>query len=228
MGKYLTHSDILFWNARGIKSKKFELLNYLEANNIPIALISEPHLQPSITFKCSNYITYRSDRITQQGGGTAILIHGDINHKDFLLPHQQRMEATAIQLTINKDLIILVSIYSPPGKIIERDLDLLIGLGHKVILAGDFNAKHLMWCARQNNTAGQSLLTHYYKNNYVISAPSQSIYFPDRHSLGADILDFAILSDVLTKHSIRTWASYLPQITGQFCCLSIVPSNRLR
>jgi hypothetical protein len=77
-------------------------------------------------------------------------------------------------------------------------------MGHKVILAGDFNAKHLMWCARQNNTAGQSRLTHYYKNNCVISAPSQPTYLPDWHYLGADILDIAILSNVLTKHSIRT------------------------
>jgi hypothetical protein len=113
MGKYLTHSNILFWNARGIKTKKFELLNYLEANNIPIALISETHLQPSITFKCSNYITYRPDRITQRGGGTAILIRRDINHNEFPLPHLQRMEATAIHLTINKELVILVSAYSP-------------------------------------------------------------------------------------------------------------------
>jgi hypothetical protein len=86
MDKYLTHSDILFWNARGIKSKKFELINYLEANNIPIALISETHLQSSITFRCSYYITYRSDRIAQQGGGTAILIGRDINHNEFPLP----------------------------------------------------------------------------------------------------------------------------------------------
>jgi hypothetical protein len=30
------------------------------------------------------------------------------------------MEATAIQLTINKELIILVPVYSPPGKIIDE------------------------------------------------------------------------------------------------------------
>jgi hypothetical protein len=40
----------------------------------------------------------------------------------------------------------------------RRDLDLLIGTGHKVILAEDFNAKHVTWGARQNNTIGQSLL----------------------------------------------------------------------
>jgi exonuclease III len=99
--------------------KKFELINYLEANNIPIALISETHLQPSITFKCLYYIIYRSDRIAQQGGGTAILIRRDINHNEFPLPHLQRMEASAIQLTINKELIILVSVYSPQVKLLN-------------------------------------------------------------------------------------------------------------
>jgi hypothetical protein len=64
------------------------------------------------------------------------------------------MEATAIQLNINKESIVLFSIYNPPGKIIERDLDLLIGTGHKVILAGDFHAKHVTWRGRQNNAAG--------------------------------------------------------------------------
>jgi hypothetical protein len=44
MGKFFTHAAILFWNARGINSKKYEFLNYLEANNILIALISETHL----------------------------------------------------------------------------------------------------------------------------------------------------------------------------------------
>jgi hypothetical protein len=47
------------------------------------------------------------------------------------------MEATAIQLNTNKESIILISIHNPPGRIIERDLDLLIGTGNKVILAGD-------------------------------------------------------------------------------------------
>jgi hypothetical protein len=99
MGKFLTHTDILFWNARGIKSKKYEFLNYLEGNSIPIALNNETHLQPSTKLICPNYITYRSDRLTQQGGGTAILVRQDIKHNEILLPHLQHM----IQLSINKE-----------------------------------------------------------------------------------------------------------------------------
>jgi hypothetical protein len=116
------------------------------------------------------------------------------------------MEATAIQLNINKESIVLISVYNPQGKIIERDLDLLIGTGHEVILAGDFNAKHVTWRARQNNAAGQSLLKHY-KNNYKISAPSQPTHFPDRNPAGADILHFTILSNLLSSHSGRTLGS---------------------
>jgi endonuclease/exonuclease/phosphatase family metal-dependent hydrolase len=113
------------------------------------------------------------------------------------------MEATAIQLNVNKESIILISVYNPPGEVVERDSD-LIGIGQKVILAGDFNAEHVTWRARQNNTVGQSLLKHYYTNNYVISAPSQPTRFPDRNTIGVDILDFVIVSIVLSNHSIRT------------------------
>jgi hypothetical protein len=88
MGKPSTHTNILFWNARGIKSKKYEFINYLDANNIPRALISETHLQFSTKFKCPNYITYRSDRLNQRGGGTAILIRRDFYNRSvgFITP----------------------------------------------------------------------------------------------------------------------------------------------
>jgi hypothetical protein len=46
-------------------------------------------------------------------------------------------------------------------------------------------------------------LKHYYENNYIISA-SQPTHFPDRNPAGADIPDFAIVSNVLFNHSIRS------------------------
>jgi hypothetical protein len=81
------------------------------------------------------------------------------------------MEATAIQLWIGKEPVILVSAYNPPGKLIVTDLDLLINIANKVILAGDLNAKHIAWGSRLNNTAGTTLLSHYHQNNYIIAAP---------------------------------------------------------
>jgi hypothetical protein len=96
ISKSFTHTDILFWDARGIKSKKYEFLNYLEVNSIPVTLISETHLQPSMKFKCQNYFIYRTDRLNHFGGRTAILIREDIIQNQILLPHLQPMEAIAI------------------------------------------------------------------------------------------------------------------------------------
>jgi hypothetical protein len=49
------------------------------------------------------------------------------------------MKNTAIQFDINKQPIILISVYKSPGKIKEGNLDLIFGTGHKVTLGGDFN-----------------------------------------------------------------------------------------
>jgi hypothetical protein len=96
------------------------------------------HLQPPKKFKYPNYLTYRSDRLNQQGGGAAILILQDFKHSKHLFPLFQNMETTAIQLNINKESTFLISVYDAPGKITERDLEFIIGNGYKVILAGDF------------------------------------------------------------------------------------------
>jgi exonuclease III len=202
MGRcYNNNTNILFWNARGIQNKKTEFFNYLEANNIPIALLNETHLHPSTKFKCPNYCVYRSDREGGPGGGTAILIRIEIKHSEIFLHKLQHMEATAIQLIINKELITLFSIYNPPGKIIERDLDLLLQTGNKVILAGDFNAKHFTWHSRNNNRARRVLLSHYNNNEYLITATVRPTHVPDGNPGGADVLDLAILHNIVSTYN---------------------------
>jgi hypothetical protein len=55
-----------------------------------------------------------------------------------------------------------------------------------------------------------SLVNYYYKNNCIISAPSQPTRFPVRNPAGAEILDFAIVSkvsNVLSNHSERSLGS---------------------
>jgi hypothetical protein len=111
----------------------------------------------------------------------------DFAHSEILFPRLQHIEATAIQLNINEESIVLISVYNHPAKIIERNLDLITGTGHKVILAGDFNVKHVTWRTRQNKAARQSLLNHCYKNNHINSTPSQPTHFPDRNPAGAEI-----------------------------------------
>jgi hypothetical protein len=97
-------------------------INFLEATNIPIPLISESHLQPSAEFKRPNYTTCPPDRLNQQGGRTAILIRQDFKHSEIHLPLLQHMEATAIQLNINKESTILISVYNPPQVKLQNEI----------------------------------------------------------------------------------------------------------
>jgi endonuclease/exonuclease/phosphatase family metal-dependent hydrolase len=200
-GRSFNHTYILFLNPRSIKSKKYEFLNYSEANNIPITLINETQLQPETKFKFPNYVTYRPDRLNQRGDGTAILVC--IYFKDFRSPPPPATYGSDSYPIQYQQRIHIINFYlQPPRQNFERDLELIIGNGNKIILAGYFNAKHIIWNGRQNNAAGQILLNHYHKSNYVISAPSNPTHFPDSNSADADILDFAVISNVLSRHSV--------------------------
>jgi hypothetical protein len=42
--------------------QKTEFFNYLEGNNLPIALLNETHLHLTTKLKCPNYCPYRADR----------------------------------------------------------------------------------------------------------------------------------------------------------------------
>jgi len=113
------------------------------------------------------------------------------------------METTAMQLYVNKVIIVPISVYNPPGKI-EADSDLLIETGKKMILAGDFDAKHITFISRNNNAARQVLLNHYGKNNYIITAPISPTHIPDGTHSTPDVIDFAFLSNITSHQPIKT------------------------
>jgi len=96
------NTSILFWKARGIRNKTVEFLTYLSANNILLAPVTEPHLQPSAKLNCPNYFAHRNDRDDTPGGGTAIVVRKVIKHSEILLPKLNHTEGTAIQISINK------------------------------------------------------------------------------------------------------------------------------
>jgi len=73
-----------------------------------------------------------------------------------------------------------------------------------MILAGDFDAKHITWISRNNNVAGQVLLDHYSKNNYIVTAPIIPNHIPDGGHSTPNVIDFAFLSNITSRHTIRT------------------------
>jgi len=60
------NTNILFWNARGTRSRRIEFLNHLEANSIQLTLINDTRLQPSAKLNFLKYFGYRSDREVEE------------------------------------------------------------------------------------------------------------------------------------------------------------------
>jgi len=72
---------LILWNARSILNKKTEL-NYLTYKENPgILAINETWLKEKDTLNINNYTVIRKDRNNQIGGGLAVCIKNDIQHK---------------------------------------------------------------------------------------------------------------------------------------------------
>lgn len=66
--------QIASWIAQSIRNIQIELETFLYEHEIDIILLQETILKPTDKFRILNYNTYRNDRETGPGGGTAILI----------------------------------------------------------------------------------------------------------------------------------------------------------
>jgi hypothetical protein len=107
------NTNILFWNARGTRSRRIEFLNYLEASSIQLTLINGIRLQPSAKLNFLKYFGYRSDREDRLGERKTILIRKEIKNIK-ILPTLKHMEATGIKLRMNKELAMLSCTDNPP------------------------------------------------------------------------------------------------------------------
>ncbi|KAF8789881.1 Nucleic-acid-binding protein transposon like protein [Argiope bruennichi] len=106
--------NIVPWNAGGVRHK-FKELKYFILDWAPdVIAIQETHLRPFDNFKIPNYSSYRTDRLTHKGGGTAILIKNSIPHHPTPISSTS-FENTGISIDLSNGLhITIASIYRPP------------------------------------------------------------------------------------------------------------------
>ena len=81
-------------------------------------------------------------------GVTAILVHRGIVHHSVPVPGLTDLEATAIQVILAGKPVKILAAYLPPSRpLIGADLT-TFGGGLPVLMAGNFNAKHVDWKSR--------------------------------------------------------------------------------
>lgn len=180
----------LYWNAQGLRRKTNELRYLLDQNDIDICFISETKLNNS---SLANFKNYRKlNRPYGIAGGLAAYIKINIKFSE-LSPLDTTFENIAIK--INGQYII--GVYNRPGnELTNDDLDKLMALGSKVLVIGDFNAKHQEWNNNRNNREGNKLKTYADNNNMLIHFPDEHTHFPDNNNQPST------LDIVLNKNSV--------------------------
>lgn len=194
---------IALWNANGLQQHRQEVELYLKDNNIDIFLISETHFTNRSYFKIPGYTMYETQHPSGRAhGGSAILIKNQIQH--FELPKFQTdyIQATNVNIFTKLGPINISAAYLPPRHSLNQDNlhNFFLSLGHKFILGGDFNAKHIKWGSRLNTSRGRALYKYITEKNLESLSAGQPTYWPTDQNKIPDLLDFYITSGLSDKY----------------------------
>lgn len=188
---------IIAWNVNSIKSKiKQEEVRYFLFKHKPhMLLLSETKLNNCNTIQFPHYKIYRNDRLSEGGGGTAILIKEDIKHEVVNTPLLSSSEATCVRINVGSSKWLNVISFYCPKNLTKQDLLKLTNLNSNVFMGGDFNAKHRCWHNSDNNNNGNIL----YK--FLIDESVTELIHPDeytcfRSKTNPSTIDFALTKGV--------------------------------
>ena len=153
--------NILQWNARSIRSNKGDLERFLFINNIQIALICETWLKRVSQFSVPGFNIVRKDR-NDGYGGVAVLIKSNLVFQEIShIPIVNGLECVGVKIVVfNNIKYNFYSVYKPPHVNINTPewQQFFQGLQRPFLIAGDFNAHHVLWGSTVTDNHGYKLL----------------------------------------------------------------------
>lgn len=208
---------ILYWNADGIRTKQHELNDLAVGElNVDIIALCETRLADRSRINIPGFTCYRADkRGNGSGQGVAILVRVDIAH--FITPAlaTQNLEAIGVSLNLPNGEVMVCSVYQSPNlPLLTSDLDLLVATGNRLLIVGDFNAKHPYWSPGPTNPHGKKLLEYVVNNDIIIHAPSEPTLVHYRTGLSPSTPDLLLaknvhsINDISTAHALSS--NHLP------------------
>ena len=166
------------WNANSIRSKVKQMeVEYLLSKHRPLLmLLSETKLNDNDFVQFPRYRTYRNDRQSDGGGGTAILIRENVKHEVVNTPSLKSSEATCVKLPLSNSKYLVVNSFYCPKNLLRDDLQKLMNLHSNVFMGGDYNAKHCHWHNSDNNNNGNVL------HRFLIDDNTAELIHPNAHT----------------------------------------------
>lgn len=186
---------IVTWNANGILAKlpTFEVL--LNSQDVDICLLTETHLTNNNYLVLKNYKVYNAFCPGNTArGGSSLIIKSTIDHFELGKIEEIDLQMTMVQLNSTKQKINIGVLYCSPTCSIKKDVfkSLLLKLGDRFILGGDFNAKHLDWGSRVTLTRGKELRQAIRELGCNFHSSGNPTYWPTDLNKLPDLVDFFI------------------------------------
>lgn len=149
---------------------------FIQSHKLDVIIVSETKLTPEINIKVKNFNVIRKDR-TAHGGGVAIIIRNTVPYKLIGNNNTVSIENTCIQL---KDGTYIIAVYNQPrNQFTIGDLHSLANKGNKVLIVGDFNARHQAWKNQACNRNGSTLFNFITNSNMILQCSNNPTHFPE-------------------------------------------------
>jgi len=152
------NTNILQWNCQGIRNKKDEILNMIEAQKISIIALQETKLWKECELRLPRFNCYRKDGHYNRmpHGGVSIYIHEHIPHN--VIQIDTPIQAIAVRVNIGQ-LITICNVYSSRSHTLSEELlnTLYNQLPPPVILVGDFNGFNPLWGCNSVDVRGREI-----------------------------------------------------------------------
>lgn len=169
--------NVHYWNANGISNKMPELREYLKQGEVDVMFVSEIKVSDTYRITARGYDIITKHRPNNRYGGIAVFVK-----KEIPFTKNPNVACTIENLGIQlQDGTALIGVYNRPANNFRPDcIHDLLTYTRKIILIGDFNAKHRQWNCNVPNTNGTTL-TDYLDghNNCTLHYPPEPTHYPE-------------------------------------------------
>lgn len=205
-----TEFKIMFWNARGVRNKFFELCNLIIGGELDIIAVNETFLDENINLPLlPGYTTVRWDK-SNHSGGLLFIIKSTIRFTQLDSPPLQLFECASLTIHSSVPFVIHL-IYCPGGTGDQAAINShfhneLLSLSNNnlpLFIIGDFNAKHRAWNCLRSNRSGSLLLDFINNGPLFLSHTDTPTYNPASSRMSPSTIDLILTDGRIPSSSPR-------------------------
>lgn len=203
-------------NVNGIVSrvKRHELSLHMKRHNPDVVLLTETGLNNRHNFEVRGYASFRNDK-TVSTRGTCIFVKNTLVASRFIpTVGLVNNDFTSIKINCGTVDVIVVAVYFRTNSLDNMDLESLFSLQSddtRVIVAGDFNARHHLWGNCIANTNGRRLFEWMRYTSHIdtvqLVAPSGPTF---SSHIGSSTIDLFLCSRALLRSGYEVDTAVFP------------------